>query len=434
VNILGRHPHFLRIFNTFCYAVVAAAPAAATLLLTPILVRTLGYEGFAHWSLLEPLIALGAAALTCGAQYGILQRTAADTKAHFPAAAFLIVVLSAPLVWLVTSFLVAPKYGWYLLAAICAAQLGDAIAAFASNYYRGKAQPLKMAILEGGRQGAIIVTSVILAFGLHALDRVTVVSLVRAGSTAAAIMLLFLPLVRIQGPMKLKEASGLVRYGAPIFVSQLLNILVMNADRYVAALVHTPPADLTSYIAHMRLASALNLLVVAPLSLWFPPIALKADPTKDANTYRTIGKYVTLGLVGAVVVSNLFGLLFWSKIFPGIQFNPLLLNTLVAGVAFQCFAVLWNVGALRPGSTTFNILPTVIALAAMSIAGFALGLIAGTIGVAFARLLALALSALVFERVSTHITGRSTASVKQVSVLGFVIVLATVITTLVAAR
>lgn len=428
MNILREHPHFVRIFNTACYAIVAAAPAAATLLLTPILVRTLGYDGFAHWTLLEPLIALGAAALTCGAQYGILQRTAANAEARFPAAAFLIMALSAPVVWLLTGFVVAPKYGWYLFVAICAAQLGDAVVAFASNYYRGKLQPLKMAILEGGRQGGIIVVSVILAFGLHALNEVATVSLVRAGSTAVAIVLLFLPLVRMQGPMKLNEASGLVRYGAPIFVSQLLNILVMNADRYVAALVHTPPEDLTSYIAHLRLASALNLLVVAPLSLWFPPIALKADPAKDANTFRTIGKYVTLGLMVAVVASNVFGLLLWSKIFPDIKFDPLLLNTLVAGVAFQCFAVLWNVGALRPGSTVFNMLPTIIALGTMSIVGVALGLVTGTIGVAFARLFALALSAVVFERVSTHITGRSTASLKQVGTLAVMIALTTLIT------
>ncbi len=400
--------------SLFFYGVVAGAPALSAFLLTPILISALGAKGFATWVLVEPILMWGSAAALLGVQFGVLQRAAASPTLGLPLSALLVLLLTVPVVWLITSVALVPVLGLVLVFSLCASQLADGLASLLLNYYRGTAQIGRMASLEAGRQALIVAAIAALMAASLVFRSPTTVLGVRALATGFIVALLLPAALRFSPVATRQDTYNLLKYGFPIFISQTINIALVSGDRYIAALFHFDAHALTAYVAHQRVAGVLSLLVASPLGLWFPSIAMTRDPVKEPAAFARIGWLVTGALVMGVIVANAGSALLWPYVFPTIALNPMLLNIMILSVAFQCYGIIWNVGALRPGSTKLNIIPPVAGVAVLSIAGAVGAGLAGLLGLAAGRLIAQAVYAVMFERLSSKVVGRSTATWLQV--------------------
>lgn len=312
-----------------------------------------------------------------------------------------------------TSLAVAPilivlggaTFGVTVAAGIGLNLIADAVAGSLSSVLRAERRNVGYAFVEGGR--ALLTTALLFLsawWSMGWLMQVGAVLVLRALCSG-----LIVALVIGSGWVSLRRAQRgqtivMLTYGLPIFCAQLLTIVATNADRYVVGFVGLTPSDLTTYVAHARLAGILNVLLVAPVNLWYPIEAMRRDTVKDQNFF--FGVFIATATAFAAIIPavQISAPWFWPLIFPTVAYDPLLMWCIIGSVGFQALAVVWNTGALRPGHTRWNLLPPMVAGAVLLMAGIPLGQTLGLKGIAASRLAAVAVSALVILMISQRIT------------------------------
>jgi hypothetical protein len=203
---------------------------------------------------------------------------------------------------------------------------------------------------------------------------------------------------------KVAISLSFLRYGWPIFAGQLLLVVASNADRYVVGLVGLTPSDLTAYVAHSRLAGVVNVLILAPINLWFPIEAMRRDHIADRSFFIGVVLTVLTAFAFVVPAVQLAAPVIWSHVFPTISYRPVLMIALMLTIGFQVLAVVWNVGMLKPGHTHWNIAPPAAGGVTIIVLGPILGKMFGLDGVALARTLSAALSAMTILMLSNRIS------------------------------
>ncbi len=378
-----------RLFSVGALLVATGLPAIANFLMTPLLIRVLGLDGFGQWALIEPIIMLGAAALTLGSQYGALSAVSTRKLASGTAtgAILLVIGVAAFVVGPVTGAAVGITLGLGVAAATFLNQLTDGVATSISSILRAEMKNGAYALVEGGR--AALSVAAIFAFswiGVSWISNIGWLLVVRAVASAVVVLTVVISSVAKLKSSKVENSVDILKFGFPIFIGQMLIILASNIDRYVVEMVGLNPSQLSAYVAHARIAGVLNVLVVAPLNLWYPIEAMRRNVKENHNFFFGVFFVVITAFTIIIPAVQIISPLFWYYIFPTIVFDPVLLSCATAVVAFQAMAIIWNIGALQPGRTKWNIVPPAISAIILLALGWLLGPLFGLHGVAIARL------------------------------------------------
>lgn len=406
------------------YIIAAAIPAGSNFILTLVLVRSLGIDGFAEWAIIEPLLLIGAAATTFGTQFGALNAAATRmaTAGSILSTGLAISFSASFLVAITGGFALSQAHEASLGVAFGAALCADALAAVSGSLLRGQNRPGALAAFECLRSfGTLLVVSAIYWFYPSWIETPAQFLMYRFAATMIAISGTVY-LVGLELPLKRQLAIAMIRYGLPLLGANLIALVMTNVDRYFLTFLGLGPSTVASYVAHQRLAGILNVAVVTPLQLWFPAETMR----RVAHVNESFFRGVTLALLACLVAIECLALIAapiaWPFLFPQIRFEPLLFLLLSASVIPQALAIAVNIGALQPSKTNLNILGAAIGCGTNIIMGLLLTFTLGAVGAAAARLLSFTTYMLAFRAISHRIVPVS-YSMKLIAPFGAAFVL-----------
>lgn len=402
---------------------VAAMPAASNLLLTLVLVRTLGIAGFATWAIIEPSLLIFGTLAALGTQYGVLFTTASgavDPRRALSAAMTAVLpfaLLVGTGVWLVVHR-EAPQVGYVDLIVPL---LGEAMGVLIVNSLRGQRRLGLWVMFEALRTLGVLLCCVLLVrFRPGWLVGVDQVLLIR-GVFIAVGVLTVIGVLRLRLIVDRVLIARMLRYGVPIAGAAMLQLVINSADRYFLAVLDRPAAEIALYAAHQRLAGLISVIAVTPLNLWFATEAIRRDTETDADFFRNAMVSVWALLALLITGAFLVGPLLWPWFFPGIGFDPLVYALLAAAVVPQAIGIVTNIGPLREKKTHLGAF--VAGLSGITMIGVGLPLIRlfGPVGAAGARFSALAMTALagrVFSQRVTPVSHSAAPSLPFIAAIG----------------
>lgn len=370
------------------FLTVAGLPAVNSLLLTYILVRGLGVEGFAAWSIVEPVLRIVATIAALGMQYGVLF-AAAGLKIH-PRQSLgvaLVVVIPMSLIAAILMWLgLRPFVAGVGFAPLALAMVSETAMLVVISSLRGQRLMSTWIVAEIVRSAGMLVAGFLLwRLMPERLTTITDFLLLRGVFTAAGFLI---ALMRVGAKPAFDPALArrMGAYGLPIASAGIIQMIATSADRFMLAGLGAPAAAIAIYAAHQRLTGILNVVAVTPINLWYPVEAIRRDPVKDARFFRGVMLAVEGLLATMMLVAFVAGRALWPIMFPTIGFDPLLYALLCLSVVPQILCVLANIGGLREKSTHINAIMVVVSVSVMAVTGVPLILAFLGVGAALARL------------------------------------------------
>ena len=396
----------LKHFGTLAgFVTIAVLPAASNLLLTLILVRMLGIDGFATWSIVEPTILIFGTIAGLGTQYGVLFTTAGSDvdprKALGVAmtASLPVALVASSVVWLVVRGSI-PGLGYVNLMLPLTA---ETMAVLTIASLRGQRLLTVWILFEGVRSmGLLILAFAFMMLAPRFIGSVNNFLLLRGVLTSSAVIAAAF-FMRLRPGFDRALILRMVGYGLPIAGAALIQLVTNSADRFLLAGLHRPAAEIALYAAHQRLAGILSVLAVTPLNLWFAVEAIRRDTNKEAEFFRGV-LICVLGLL-AILMAGAFlvGPLLWPYLFPQIGFHPAVYGLLAASVVPQALGIVTNIGGLREKKTHLNTIIVLLSAATIVALGLPLIPIAAVVGAAIARFGATAVQAVAGRVLSQRI-------------------------------
>ncbi len=366
----------------------------------PFLLAVLGPQAFAHWVMLEPLVAILAGFALAGVHFGHLHGI--TSRLVTPAAALRQILhygwLPALVVTGAGGIAVAGFLGLGSVSAIAllcvvyvaieaailllqfqARALSDALAFASTVWLRscGIAAGLVLFKLFGLKLSLADYLLFMIVLDLAVLG----VACIRHRNTIQASLAEHRP----------EQADYLlaVRYGLPIMLAAGFAMLVSNGDRYVVNAL-LPAEQLPAYVVMAKLAGAMSF-AMAPINLWWPVARTRHVQDSDggaqffANVMPVLLAYYMFAAAALWVAAAI--LVEWYA--PGVQgFDSLTLMLLIAGGVALGMSAPVNVGMLAPGKTHWLIVAVGLsALTGLGLAGVLIPQL-GYIGAALATLCA----------------------------------------------
>jgi O-antigen/teichoic acid export membrane protein len=378
------------------FVAVAGMPAASNLLITLVLVRALGIDGFATWAIVEPTLLIFGTVAALGTQYGVLFTTAsgvAEPRRALGAAMTMVLPVSfgaGTIVWTLLRRQ-APEIGYVNLVLPL---VGEAMGVLIVASLRGQRMLGLWVLFESLRtMGVLLCCFAIAYFRPDALRNVNDVLLIRGLFVAVGVVTVIMAL-RLRPVVEKALLVRMLRYGLPIAAAAMLQLVINSADRYLLALLSRPASEIALYAAHQRLAGLISVLAVTPINLWFATEAIRRDTVADAPFFRTVVTSV-LGLLAILVTGAfLMGPLIWPYLFPKIAFDPLVYALLAAAVIPQALGIVTNIGPLREKKTHLGAIAVAISGVTMVAFGLPLIRLLGAVGAAASRVAALSATAI----------------------------------------
>ena len=387
-----------------CFVAVGV-PAGASFLLTPILLRRFGPDSFATWTMIEPILMIGAALLMLGANYGALNRVATGKMSAGAALAALLVILAitAPVVCATSMLSLIAIFGLATAVPMLTCMLCEALQLVAAALFRAEMKVERLALFEGGRWSLLLAASLLCAVaGLSWIVDPAELLWTRASITAVLFVTLTLPLLEGHG-VTASQLRAMLAYGFPFFLAQLMHIVIFNSDRYIVTLAGLPKADLTIYVVHLKVAGILNLLVLGPLSVWFPTEAMRRNPLTQADFFTGTSALVIAILLLGILAVQIGIPAVWPMLFPGVPLDHALLLAGNMTILLQGLIVVFEVGLLRPGQTKWIVAPPLASSAVLATISLAATHVYGITGLAWSRVLVFAVYASVVRLISQRI-------------------------------
>jgi O-antigen/teichoic acid export membrane protein len=353
------------------YGAVTMSTAVARFFLVNLLIRNLGAAEFGRWSLYEPAVAVLSQLALLGVNYGLIKQVNQDkltpavaVKALFlrgqpvviaACAAVFVVCFRLDLVWPGPLFLSLLIYAESMFLLLFSSYRASAsIGAFAASSL------VKVLVL---------LTVLFLALHEH-LPRLHRAEAVLSWSLAASLAGLVSGLAAVRllhkkqyfgqgrsGESHARLYNDAVRYGLPLLVTGLLAMAIDFAGRYILDL-YIDRSHLATYVVYVRLASIVEVIIIAPFSLWWPTERFRRLESSDGGRqfFRSVSIAMLAVLLAAAGTLWFASDLVVSWLAPGVPSNRqvalLLTFTMVArGMAYPL-----NVGTLREGKTHWNIL------------------------------------------------------------------------------
>ena len=392
------------------YFIATGAMAISGLFTVPMLVRLLGENEFGRWSLVEPVLVVGAPLSLLGASWGVVKQIAHDSVPPGLACRRLIMAGQPVMIFvavLTTSVLVAMGFSaadglrlgatvWLegiLVLEVAALRAANMATAFMFT------QVIRAVALVGLMVGAMYTWVVVSRVG----DVIQIRLLVAAVAGGIGAALLF-----IQGASSIdadvtpgqigangrQRASSsafygdAVRYGAPLLAVSLLGMVLQFADRFIIKAFLDYRA-LAHYFVYIKISSVIALLVVTPFALWWPAKRFKQRKAPDGGRDyfpRVAMIFLVVLLAGAGSLWLVTGLLlpFFA---PGIPFDSVVVLLLLLGGVAAGMAYPLNVALLDEGQTHKNLYAAFLAAVLNVILAFILIPKLQLIGAALANLL-----------------------------------------------
>lgn len=406
------------------YFLATGAMAISGFFSVPLLVRLLSLDEFGRWTLVEPVLVMGAPLALLGASWGVFKQVAHDglppgliCRRLLPAAQPMMMAVAA-----LAAFVLA-RLGFSITVAICMAvtvwleallileteSLRAANMAFAFML----TQIMRAVALVGLLGAAIYSWVAVVKVG----DVIQVRLLVAVVAAAAAAVCLRITLgsggtdgkpSQDNGGQEKRSSSALyrdaLRYGAPLLVVSLLSMVLQFSDRFIIK-AYFDYHTLAHYFVYVKITNAIALLVVTPFALWWPNERFRQRKMPDGG--REFFPRVAMIFLAVLLASSgsLWLITDWLLPFfaPGIPFNPAVILLLLFGGILAAMAYPLNVGLLDEGQTHKNIYAVLwaaivnIILALILIPKFQL------IGAAWANLLGYAVYVIVFSHFSQRV-------------------------------
>lgn len=346
----------------FVYAVGSVANSAALFLLVPYLVNAFTPEEYGAWSIFEVSILLLNMLMLVGLEVGFMREYWFLTDDTRQAELTGTVVLAASLwggvlfisgVLLVSSGVPLPLPGTpFILIEILSIAWAEAILTLYLSLFRIREQATTFVTLSVSRMIAFVGLSVglvHLGYGLFGalLGRLLATLLVLGGAVALGSRYITLCLNK-------DFLKRLIRYGLPLFPTNLASYILLASDRYI--LQHFSTLENAAiYTFAYKIAATLDVLITRPFELDWAPRRFKIAAQNDA-----LRKYEQ-ALLFYLWIAILFGLcvivltpLFYNWIAPraywsGMKLVPLiLLAYLIYGLSYPL-----NVGIMLKGRTQY---------------------------------------------------------------------------------
>lgn len=385
---MGSALQFSRLAKPLGFVTIAALPAGSNLLMTLVLLRGLGIDAFAIWSLIEPMLLIFGTVGALGIQYGVLFTTASgasDPRRSLGAAITLAVPLSfalASAVWLAAR----PWLGSVGFFNLTLPLVAETLSLLVISSLRGQRRIGAWIAFEAIRSlGLVAIAFLALYLGLgwvRSIDQFLILRGVFTGAAVVAIVILLKARIAWDGALVLRMA----RYGLPIAGAAFVGMLTSSGDRFLLASFQPDLSVVASYAAHQRLTGILGVLTVTPLNLWFAVEAMRRDTRTDAAFFQGILALLLTGLAMLMLVVFLGAPFLWPWLFPGLEFHPFVFCVLTLTIVPQTLAIVLNIGGLREKKTHLNALVVACGTAALVVFGIPLVQVASAAGAAVARL------------------------------------------------
>ncbi|MET0257527.1 MAG: hypothetical protein ABW179_03015 [Methylobacterium sp.] len=370
------------------FIAIAAIPAGSNLLLTLVLLRGLGIDGFAFWSLIEPMMMIFGTVGALGIQYGLLFTTAsgASEPRHGLGAAF---TLAAPLslilasvVWLASRQWLGPVGYLSLVLPLVA----ETLAMLAISSLRGQRRTGAWILFEMIRSlGLVAIAFLALWLDLSWVRSVDSFLILRGTFTMAAVVTVAFVLKARLGVDR-ALMMRMIRYGLPIAGAAMVANMTTSADRFIMATLDVDLSVIASYAAHQRLTGIMGVLTVTPLNLWFAVEAMRRDTVAEAGFFQAVVIILLLALSTLMLGAFLLAPFLWPWLFPGLEFHPFVFCVLTLTIVPQALGIVLNIGGLREKKTHLNAIVVACGTTAMVALGFPLIHFAAAAGAALARL------------------------------------------------
>jgi len=405
------------------YFLATGAMSISGFILVPLLVRLLSLDEFGRWTLIEPILVVGAPLALLGASWGVFKQVAHDglppsliCRRLLPAAQPMMIAVAA-----LAAFVLA-ELGFSITVAICMGVTVwlEALLILETESLRAANMALAFMLTQILRATVLIGLLGAAMYGWFALVKVGDVIQVRllvaiVAACAAAVFL------RIKlgsggtnesaqhnvGQEKMSSSAlyrDAIKYGAPLLVVSLLTMLLQFSDRFIIKAYFDYNA-LAHYYVYVKITSAISLLVVTPFSLWWPNERFRQRKLPDGGR----GFFPQVAMIFLTILLAASGSLWlitdWLLPFfaPGIPFNPAVILLLLFGGILAAMAYPLNVGLLDEGQTHKNIYAVLWA----AIANITLALILipkfQLVGAAWANLLGYAVYLMTFSHFSQRV-------------------------------
>jgi len=392
------------------YALSVVLVSGSNFVTTPLLIRAMGAAEFSRWALLEPILLALIPLAGLGINVGLLQKLSTEPEranalfsALFPLQ--LVCALAVGLIGLCI-FLMVVDAG-VLLSATCAAIiLAEGGLLLFMAFWRAQNKPAFFVAVDGVRAFALMVAIFLTALAMSA-SQFTAQTYLGLRFCLALLALAWATfLVKPSWRPDRGLAVSAIRYGLPVTIASFLSTWFLNIDRYAVDRFGSA-LELTSYVAHSRIAQLLPMAIMSPFFLWFAPKAMRAVAEKGKALEAAAD--ITLAYVAILFWAsvNLWLLMpfAWPLIFPSLAFDPLLFGINVLSAAIFSLANPFSIGSLGHGKTHAALLIAGAGLAIAFVCTFAFGTVAAVHGVAYGRLLGILVYTTIFAVFTVRTTG-----------------------------
>lgn len=371
------------------YVIAIGLASGSNFASAPIVLALLGNEGFASWALIEPLLLIFIPVAGLGANVGILHLIAREGQDVRALGQILVpYLLSAALISSICGVLSFLQWGPSVSGLAALVVFVEGVLLLFGSFWRATDEPLKFALVEGGRAFAVVLTLIgFLVFSPTVIQTVGDYFVVRVcvGFVALALAIAVTrPALNFSGAL----TRSAVAFGLPIVTASMIIAVLSTVDRYVLALSGNGD-KVTEYVAHVKLVQILGT-AVTPFFAWFAPIAIRRIPEGEtAHSFfaMTFYGFICVSMSLAAIMLS-FTPLIWPLLFPSVAFDNTLFLILVLGMVLFSAGNPISLATLRPGKTWLAPVTTLINLAVCAAACFGLAQLDALLGVAMGRLLA----------------------------------------------
>ncbi len=400
------------------YSAATIISAVGKFFIVTLLIRNMGAYEFGRWSLFEPAVVILSQLALMGVNFGLIKQINQDNRSPIVAVKSLLLALQPALIAVgVVVFLISSRLGLAWPSPLFLAFLiyTESIFLLLFASYRASASI-----------GAFVASSilkvlvVVIAFGLalnyrwprvHKAEDVIfwsfLASLIGLGVGFLMVRLLHFRVFFAPGKYSKSywrtyiDAMG---YGLPLLATGLLAMVIEFAGRYILN-SYIDHSQLANYVVYMKISSMLEVLVVAPFTLWWPTERFRELESKDGG--RRFFRVVDVGLLALLLVAG--GILWIISVWivpwfaPGVPFDRYIILLLIFSTVARGMAYPLNVGALKEGKTHWNIYGVLAAAVVNILLCFLLIPGSSIVGAAYAAMLSYFCYTAFLTLISQHI-------------------------------
>lgn len=377
--------------SILAYAAAIILASGSNFLSVPILLSGLGPVEFGRWASVEPLVLAVIPISGFGLHIGLMRLLARENRTGQPLNAVIFyqfcLAAGVAILCFLTAFLLFGSIEIAIYSGMVVFIEGSIL--FCVSFWRATNQPIKFALVEGGRSLLLLcLIGMFLVVGSAWVANAEAYLLVRV-LVGTAFLAFSLVIIQPRFRPNAEEAKRAIIFGLPLVVSGSIVSVLSNFDRFPVLWMggHTAVSE---YVVHVKVAQILGT-ALSPFFIWFAPIAIRKLDDGDAghiffrNSFRI---YFTVNVAACVGLWAIIPSI-WPVIFPETELNSVLMAILLLGMAvFSCGNPL-SIRSLRAGESHFALKVTLMTLAVGCLLVLALAPIFGILGVAVAKAMAM---------------------------------------------